>query len=195
MFNLKLSKFTSTIIVAACTVVVIASVAVLLMNMTNLYNNSKTGFLKLSSTETPHYLSTPTIYAGGSCRVTKIFLQEATLWFDSNADSAVAEDFPVAEDTFLFIVNGTLQNNYTPTEIIESSLEGVSDCIIGLDIRLYDNQGNSVSAVTRGTPFRGFELKMKGGEEAYFEVPFVTSTRNVDYFEIYVSYLEPVRLY
>ena len=195
MFNLKLSKFTSAVIAATCIAIVIASIAVLLMTMTNLQTNFKTGFLKLSSTETPRYLSTPPIYTGGSCRVTKIFLKEANLWFVSNAHSAVAEDFPVAEDTFLFIVNGTLQNNYAPTEIIESSLEGVSDCIIGLDIRLYDNQGNSVSSVTRGTPFRGFELKMKGGEEAYFEVPFVTSTRNVAYFEIYVSYLEPVRLY
>ncbi|MCX8150658.1 MAG: hypothetical protein N3D85_04065 [Candidatus Bathyarchaeota archaeon] len=163
--------------------------------MTNQKSNSQTGFFKIYSINEPLSLPIQPCYSNGSYRITKIVLQKATLWFDSKSDSAISENFQVDQNAFLFMINGTIRNNYTPEEIITSSLQGVNYCTVGLDVRLYDTQGTFVNTLTRGTPLHGFELKLKSGEETYFEVPFVTSTRDVAYFEICIIYLEPLRLY
>jgi hypothetical protein len=106
----------------------------------------------------------------------------------------MSKEFQVNHDAFLFIINGTVRNDYSPEEIITSSLQGVNYCTIGLDFRLYDAEGNLVNALTQGTPLRGFELKVSGSEEITFEAPFVTTTKNVAYFEIVISYLDPITL-
>lgn len=194
MFSLKLPKHISTAISVICVILVLAFFVVFIVNLANQKSSNQSGLLELYTIGEPTYLSVSPSYSNSSLRITKILLQEATLWFDSTVDSTVSDDFPVNQDSFLFIINGTIRNDYTSEEIITSSLQGVTYCTVGLDIRLYDAEGNLVNALTQGTPLRGFELKLKGNEETAFEVPFVTTTNNVAYFEIAISYLDPITL-
>jgi hypothetical protein len=118
----------------------------------------------------PYYLSTPPFLSNNSYKITKVFLENATLW------------------------NGTIRNDYATEEIIKLSKDGKSECYIGLDIYLYDNQGNVVNTLNRGNPFRGcYEVSLINAQEAGFTVDFAASTQ-VASFEIYVSYLDPIPL-
>ena len=68
---------------------------------------------------------------------------------------------------------------------------GVSDCVVGIDVYMYDNGGDFVGTLHHGDPFRGcYMLSMKSGETATVNMVFATPNRSIDHFEIYVSYLQ-----
>ncbi|MGF3523255.1 MAG: hypothetical protein ACQXXJ_09230 [Candidatus Bathyarchaeia archaeon] len=184
----------STATGAICVIIALAFFVIFIVDLSNQKSNLQSGLLELYTINAPTYLSINPSYSNGTSKITKIYLQQATLWFDSTLGSSMSKEFQVNHDAFLFIINGTVRNDYSPEEIITSSLQGVNYCTIGLDFRLYDAEGNLVNALTQGTPLRGFELKVSGSEEITFEAPFVTTTKNVAYFEIVISYLDPITL-
>ena len=141
-----------------------------------------------------HYLLTSPYFPNSTYKITKIFLESATPWIGySNSSIAVKVGINVPQGTSVLIVNGTIRNDYTAEEILQWSQEGVGDCYIGLDAYLYNKQGNLVSIIERGNPFRGcYEVSLKGGETASYNMVFVANSDDVAYFEIYVSYLRPI---
>ncbi len=147
----------------------------------------------------PRYLVTPPFYPDNAYKTTKIYLTNASCYEGSSLTNEALKDlnFNVGADAYLVLVNGTIRNDYTTEEIIALSHEGVSDIVVGLDIYLYDEQGNFVNAVTRGNPMRGcIELSMRSGDTTDFEVAFAVSGKlNVTRFDVYVSYLDPFPLF
>jgi hypothetical protein len=55
---------------------------------------------------------------------------------------------------------------------------------------MYDKEGDFVGTLHQGDPFRGYTLNMKSGETVSVNMVFATPNRNIDHFEIYVSYLQ-----
>ena len=145
------------------------------------------------------YLITPPFYPNNAYKTTRIFLIKAVLEnYDFSSKSGSEDDigFTVPDGTNLFTVNGTIRNDYNEQEILRLSQEGVSTCRIGLDIYLYDSQGNFVNTLNRGNPFRGCsELNLRSGEESRFFVAFMPADNDIVYFKIYVSYLDPIPLF
>ncbi len=146
---------------------------------------------------TPQYLTSPPNFPNNSYKITKIFLEKATLWRDSPDGSlAIDEGFPVPTGMTFFVVNGTIRNDYSPAEIIALSKEGLSKCTIGLDIYLYDVEGNFINTIHRGNPFRGcYEVSLRGSEKANFEAVFAAPEENIAYIEIFVRFLNPLPLF
>ncbi len=142
-----------------------------------------------------YYLSSPPNYVNNSYKVTRIFLKNATAYIYADTKS-VDIDFTAPDSMFLYIVNGTIRNDYSTTEIIKLSDDGLSTCTIGIDIYLYDAQGNFINTLNRGNTLRGCsELTIRAHENADFETAFVSSIENVAYFEVYVSYFDPLLLF
>ena len=141
----------------------------------------------------PHYLSGLPYYPNNTYKLTKIFLESATPWYGyPNSTIASKVGIKVPNGASVLIINGTIRNDYTAQEILQWSQEGVGDCYIGLDAYLYNKQGNLISVIERGNPFRGcYEVSLKGGQTASYNMVFITNTE-VAYFEIYVSYLRPI---
>ena len=138
-----------------------------------------------------HYLSMPPHFPDSSNKLTKIFLESATLSYDYSNVSFTSdsgyEDYPGVPAV---VINAKIRNDYTVEEIIQFSQVGFSDCIIGIDAYMYDDQGAFVGTLNRGDPFRGCQtLSMKSGESVSINMVFATPNRNIDHFEIYVSYL------
>ena len=142
-----------------------------------------------------YYLTSPPSFVNNTYKITKVFLVKADAYI--YADTSPADiDFDVPQGMFLYIVNGTIRNDYSATEIIRLSSDGLNKCIIGIDIYLYDAQGGFINTLNRGNPLRGCsELTMRAQETSDFETVFVSSIENVDHFEVYVSYLDPMPLY
>lgn len=138
----------------------------------------------------PHYLSRPPYFPDNSNKVTKIFLVSATLQYDySNISFTTASRYKSFTGIPAAIVNATLRNDYTVDEVVQFSQEGLSHCTIGIDVYMYDTDGDYVGTLHRGNPFRGCsELKMKSGETVSVNLVFATPNRNIDHFEIYISY-------
>jgi hypothetical protein len=149
------------------------------------------------ATVSSYYLTSPPIFPNNSYKITKIFLENATLWYGYSNEKLDADiEFGVPDGMSFFMVNGTIRNDYTGSEIVALAKEGVSTCTIGLDIILYDDQGNFISTLNRGNPFRGcFQVSLISGEEANFKVAFAVPEKNVAYFEIYIRYLDPIPLF
>lgn len=148
------------------------------------------------SGDNQYYLCSPPNYPNNSYKITKIFLENVTAYDYSNTSSVAGVEFTVHDGMSLFIINGTVRNDYSPSEILKSSHEGISHCTIGLDVYLYDAQGNFLNTLNRGNTFRGScELLLRGSEKTDFEAIFVTPVENVAYFEIYVSFLDPLPLF
>ncbi len=144
---------------------------------------------------TSHYLTSPPFYPNNTYKITKIYLKSATILSGFASTGSTANSFANPTETLVFTVNGTVRNDYTAQEILRLSKEGISTCYVGLDIYLYDNQGNFVNTLSRGNNFRGYyELSLKGGEEANFDVAFAVP-RNVSSFEVYVNFLDPEPLF
>jgi len=143
-----------------------------------------------------YYLTSPPNFPNNSYKITKIFLEKATLWYGYSNEKLDAEiEFDIPEGMSFFMVNGTIRNDYSGSEIVSLAKEGVNSCTIGLDIILYDDQGNFVSTINRGNPFRGcYQVSLISGEEANFKAAFAVP-ENVAYFEIYIRYLEPLPLF
>ena len=141
-----------------------------------------------------HYLTGPPYFPNNTYKTTKIFLESATPWSGySNSSIAATVGIDVPKDLSLLIINGTIRNDYTAEEILGWSQDGGGDCYIGLDVYLYNKQGNLVSIIERGNPLRGcYEVSLKGGETAIFNMVFVTPNTDIAFFEIYVSYLRPI---
>jgi hypothetical protein len=145
---------------------------------------------------TPHYLSTPH-FSSNTYITTKIFLEKANLWdIDASSSSVTEVGIAPPEGMSLFMVNGTIRNDYSTEEILRYSKEGNTHCLVGLDVYLYDNQENFVNTLNRGNPLRGsYELDLRGGEVANFNVVFATPNVTITAFEVYVTFLEPMPLF
>lgn len=143
------------------------------------------------------YLTSPPTFPNNDYKITKIFLEKATLWYGySNAKLDADIEFDVPEGMYFFMVNGTIRNDYTASEIVASANEGVNTCTIGLDILLYDEQGNFISTLNLGNPFRGvYQVTLTSGEVVDFKVTFAVPEKNVAFFEIYIRYLDPIPLF
>ena len=139
----------------------------------------------------PHYLSRLPQFPDNSNKVTKIFLESATLRYDySNVSFTSDSGYESYEGVPAVVINATIRNDYTVEEIIQFSQVGFSDCVVGIDVYMYDNQGDFVGTIQRGDPFRGYcTLSMKSGEIVSVNMVFATPNRDIDHFEIYVSYL------
>ena len=148
------------------------------------------------ATAAQHYLTTPPYFPNSTYKTTKVFLENATVWDNSTSDSENV-DLSVPENHSLYFVNGTIRNDYSTQQIIQHSKEGKPYCSIGLDIYLYDSQGDFVNTLNQGNPFRGCcVLTMINGEEANFNVAFaVPDSEVVVSFETFVSYLDPMPLF
>jgi hypothetical protein len=150
--------------------------------------------LNAVATASQYYLATPPYFPNSTYKITKVLLENATLWV--NATYKENADFPVPENHSCYIVNGTIRNDYSTQQIIQQSKEGQPYCSIGLDIYLFDSQGSFVSTLNQGNPFRGCSvLTMISGEESSFKVSFATPSNDVATFKIYVSYLDPMPLF
>jgi hypothetical protein len=138
-----------------------------------------------------YYLSRPPYFPNNSNKITKIFLESATLSYDySNVSFTSDSGYDAHEGVPAVVINATIRNDYTVEEIIQFSQVGISDCVVGIDVYLYDNQGDFVGTIHRGDPFRGcYVWSLKSGEAVTVNMVFATPNRNIDYFEIYVSYL------
>ena len=139
----------------------------------------------------PYYLSRPPYFPNNSNKITKIFLESATLTYDysniSFTSDSGGEAFMGVNAT---VINATVRNDYILEEIIQFRQEGISDCLVGIDVYMYDEEGDIVGTIHRGNPFRGcYELSLKSGETVSINMVFATQNRNINYFEIYVSYL------
>lgn len=145
---------------------------------------------------TSHYLTSPPFYPNNSYKITKIYLESAAVWSGFSSTGSTADSFTNPNGTSVFTVNGTVRNDYTAEEILKLSKEGVSTCIVGLDIYLFDKQGNFVNTLSRGNNFRGYyELNLKGGEEANFDVAFAVPSKDIASFAVYVNFLDPEPLF
>ena len=170
--------------------------------MVTLYANnnpsSSQGIKALSDFHTmtigSHYLSMPPHFPDNSNKITKIFLESASLSYDySNVSFTSDSGYDTYEGVPAVIINATIRNDYTVEEIIQFSQEGISDCVVGIDVYMYDTQGDFVGTLHRGNPFRGCsELSLKSGETVSVDMVFATPNRNIDHFEIYVSYFPMV---
>ncbi len=143
-----------------------------------------------------YYLTSPPNFPNNSYKITKIFLETAALWYGYSNEKLDADiEFDVPDGMSFFMVNGTIRNDYTGSEIVALAKEGVSSCTIGLEIILYDYQGNFISTLNRGNPFRGcYQISLISGEESNFKAAFAVP-ENVASFEIYVRYLDPLPLF
>ena len=139
----------------------------------------------------PHYLSRPPHFPNNSNKITKIFLESATLRYDySNVSFTADSGYNAYRGVPAVVINATVRNDYNVEEIIQFSQEGISDCDVGIDVYMYDKQGDFVGTLHRGNPFRGcYDLSLKSGETVSVDIVFATPNRNINYFEIYVSYL------
>ena len=142
----------------------------------------------------PHYLSRPPHFPNNSSKLTKIFLESATLRYDySNVSFTSDSGYDAHEGVPAVVINATIRNDYNVEEIIQFSQVGISDCTVGIDVYMYDNQGDFVGTLHRGDPFRGcYDLSLKSGETVSVNMVFATPNRNIDHFKIYVSYLPNV---
>jgi len=141
----------------------------------------------------PHYL--PRL-PYNNYNITKIFLESATLTHDySNISFTSDSGYEAFMGVPAIVINATVRNDYTVEEIIQFSQEGISDCLFGIDVYMYDEYGDIVPTLQRGNPFRGsYELGLKSGETVSVNMVFATNKKNISYFEIYVSYLPNVPL-
>lgn len=165
-------------------------------------DNASSNSIKIESpynlTIGQQFLSRPPHFPNNN-RQTKIFLESATLWKDySNVSFGFDRSYYAFEGVPAVVVNATIRNEYSAEEIIEFSREGISDCSVGIDVYMYDEQGDAVGTVHSGDPFRGCcEMNLKSGESTSVNMVFVTEkmfvTENrIDHFKIYVSYLSPI---
>jgi hypothetical protein len=138
-----------------------------------------------------YYLSRPPYFPDNSDKVTKFFLESATLWYDySNVSFTSDSGYDEREGVPAAIVNATIRNDYAVEEVIQFSQVGSTNCIVGVDVYMYDKEGDFVATLHQGDPFRGYTLSMKSGEVTSVNMVFATPNRNIDHFEVYVSYLQ-----
>jgi hypothetical protein len=144
----------------------------------------------------PHYLSRPLYFPDNSDKITKFFLESATLRYDysnvSFTSDSGSEDYAGVPAV---IVNATVRNDYSLSEIIQFSEPGTNRINFWLDVYLYDEEGNVVDTMQQGNPFKGsIQLLLKSGENATVNFVFAHPKRNIDHFEIYVSYLPNIEI-
>lgn len=182
-------------------VVIIVGISILFVLYANNSLSSSQGINALydfsasdTPTISPHYLSRPPYFPNNSYKLTKIFLESATLKYDySNVSFTTESGYDDYMGVHAVVITATVRNDYKVEEIIQSSQEGISDCLVGIDVYLYDEEGDVVGTLHRGNPFRGcYELSLKSGEIVSIDMVFATPNRNINYFEIYVSWLPNV---
>ena len=178
--------------------VIILGVSILFVLYANNHRLSSQGISALSDISAsdtkaigPHYLSRPPYFPNNSNKISKIFLELATLTYDySNISFTSDSGYEAFMGVNATVINATVRNDYTLEEIIQFRQEGISDCLVGIDVYMYDEEGDIVGTIHRGNPFRGcYELSLKSGETVSINMVFATQNRNINYFEIYVSYL------
>ena len=172
-------------------IVVCSSILVVFYANNNPSSSQETNTLSDFNTMSigPHYLSMPPYFPDNSDKVTKFFLESATLRYDySNVSFTFDSGYEDYAGVPAVIVNATVRNDYTVEEIIQFSEVGFSESVFGIDVYMYDNTGKFVGTLHKGDPFRGYVLNMKSGETFSFNMVFATPNRNIDHFEIYVSY-------
>ena len=183
----------------------ISSIAVIVICVSSLFvlcaNNSLSsskGISTLSDFNTitigSHYLSRPPHFPNNSNKLTKIYLESSTLRYDySNVSFTADSGYDDYMGVPAVVITATVRNDYKVEEIIQLSQEGISDCLVGIDVYMYDEEGDVVGTLHRGNPFRGcYELSLKSGEIVSIDMVFATPNRNINYFEIYVSWLPNV---
>lgn len=140
-------------------------------------------------TISPHYLSRLPYFPNNSEKRTKIFLEKATLSFTTDSKYyAYRGDYAV-------VINATIRNNYNIEETIRFSEEGSNEIRVGIDVQMYNEEGVFVGTIHRGNIIRGcYEASLMSGETVSFERVFVTPNWDIDYIEIYVSWLPDVPL-
>jgi hypothetical protein len=173
--------------------VIVVIVSILVVLYVNNNPSSPQGTNMLSDFDTlsigPHYLSRPPYFPDNSDKITKFFLESAALKYDySNASFTSDSGYEDYTGVPAVVVNATVRNDYTVEEIIQFSEVGFSESVFGIDVYMYDNAGNFVGTLHRGDPFRGYVLSMKSGETVSVNMIFATPNRNIDHFEIYISY-------
>lgn len=142
-----------------------------------------------------HYLSKPPYFPNSTNKQTKIYLESATLWYDySNISFTADSSYDNYEGVPAVIINATIRNDYSVEEIIQFSQEGISDCRFAIDVYLYDEEGTIVPTLHQGNLRGCKELSLKSGETVSVDMVFATPNRNIDHFEIYVSYLPNVTI-
>lgn len=188
------------LLLLATAIIVSLSVAFSIHNLTSAASEEDNVSLRPSaiaiSSVNPHYLTSPPNFPNNTYKITKIFLENATLWYGYSNEKLDADiEFDVPIGMSFFMVNGTIRNDYTGSEIVALAKEGISSCTIGLDIILFDSAGNSLSSINRGNPFRGcFQVSLISGEQANFKVAYAVP-ENVASFKIFIRYLDPLPLF
>ena len=142
----------------------------------------------------PHYLSRPPYYPNNSNKITKIYLENAALWYDYTNISFTSKsrhyDFRGVEAV---IINATLRNDYNVREITQFSTEGSSNLNVGIDVYMFEKNGDRVGTFRRGNPLRGcYELSLKSKQIVSINIVLATP-KTIDKFEIYVSWLPDVQ--
>ncbi len=70
----------------------------------------------------PHYLSRPPYFPNNSYKITKIFLESATLTYDySNVSFTSDSGYEAYMGVPAIVINATVRNDYTVEEIIQFS--------------------------------------------------------------------------
>jgi hypothetical protein len=191
--TLKKSIWPISIMVLALSLAILIILSSLTYVVPASINNAESG--RLISRLRDAYLESPPYFANNDYKVTKIHLESASLYDFTNASSEIDIAYDLPPNSYLFMVNGSIKNEYSTEEIIELSREGHGFCVTGLDIYLYDAEGNRVNTLHEGSPFRGgYQSTLKGGETGFFEVAF-SSIAPAERFEVYIRYLDPVRLF
>ena len=176
--------------------VIVVCVSILFaLYVNNSLSSSPQGINALSDFHTmtigPHYLSRPPHFPNDSNKMTKIFLESATLRYDySNVSFTSDSGYDPYVGVDAVVINATIRNDYLVEEIIQFSPDASSDCVVGIDVYMYDNKGDFVATLQSGDPFQGsYTLSLKSGEVNSVDMVFVTPNLNISYFEIFVSYL------
>ena len=187
----------SWILLIAIIVVVVSLFAFYVFNSLLLFQGTDdvlSGITPDLTMDNPHYLSKSFYYQDNNDKITKIFLEDANLWYRYTNIS-----FTKGEDNFIgvnaSIVRATVRNDYSLSEIIQFSEPGTNRIDFWLDVFLYDEEGNVVDTMQQGNPFKGsIQLLLKSGETATVNFVFAHPKRNIDHFEIYVSYLPNIEI-
>jgi DNA-binding transcriptional ArsR family regulator len=160
----------------------------------------------LSSAE-PNYLYTVPDLAGNTS-ATKIFLVSATgqygYWRYNDTQVTYPLISPYAfvihQGDPCFVINVTVRNDYTPEDADETlgynapinGFNGVYESFIVLKSYLYDSKGNLVNTVDftlPKSPAGNYQFSLKSQETTSFSIYLATANRDIDHFEIKVSYL------
>ena len=155
----------------------------------------------------PQYLNAVADLAGNS-NLTKIYLVSANGRYDYWRFNDTQISYPLSGSYIwvihkgdpCFVINVTVRNEYTFEDSLDynapiSNFTGAYESFIVLNAFLYDAQGNIINAVDftmPKTPVGNYQFSLKSQETTSFYTYLATTNRDIDHFEIKVSYLGSV---